>query len=54
MDAGLIVVAVLVALLIAALLLLARPGGGIYIDEKQTKAIRSVHKQQSRRKPPAP
>ena len=51
---GLIVLALLIALLIVGIALLLRPGGGIYIDEKQANAIRALHRQPPRGGDPPP
>lgn len=43
MNAGLIVVGLLVAVLLVLVVRLLRPGGGVYINEKQANAMRSLH-----------
>jgi hypothetical protein len=41
---SLIVVALLISLLIVGIALLSRPGGGVYISEKQVSEMRAMDK----------
>jgi len=48
---GLIAVGVLVALIIVLAVLAFRPGGGVYLNERQANIIRQAHEDAKRRPP---